>query len=158
MKVHATLLAAAACGVMAGPARANQPVDWYLVFFDSGSDRRAANVDIILHNFVLYRHSVSQGGEGDVQIFGAADRVGSDAYNLHLSCRRARAVRNYLVRSGVPSHRIRLWGFGESNPIRDTADGVAAQNRYVMLRVIRWGSRDPTEREWSLASPCPEKP
>ena len=77
----------------------------------------------------------AQGGVA-VIVEGHTDSVGSDAYNLKLSRRRAAAVRQYLVKHGIPSNRITTEGFGESHPVasNDTEDG-RAQNRRVELRV-----------------------
>lgn len=65
-------------------------------------------------------------------IEGHTDSVGSDAYNLKLSERRANAARDYLVSQGVDASRITTMGLGESKPIasNDTAEG-RAQNRRV---------------------------
>ncbi len=70
----------------------------------------------------------------NVQVQGHTDSVGTDAYNLRLSDRRAATVKNYLVSQGVAASRLTTKGFGESNPVasNDTADG-RAQNRRVEL-------------------------
>jgi len=77
--------------------------------------------------------------EGGVAVIaeGHTDSVGTEAYNLGLSKRRAAAVRDYLVAGGIAADRIQSEGFGESKPVasNDTADG-RAQNRRVELRVI----------------------
>ena len=49
-------------------------------------------------------------------ITGHADRIGTEAYNQHLSERRANAVKAYLVQQGVPAERIKASGKGESEP------------------------------------------
>jgi len=76
--------------------------------------------------------------EGGIAVIaeGHTDSVGSDAYNMKLSQRRAKAVRDYLVAAGISARRISAEGFGESQPVasNDTADG-RAQNRRVELRV-----------------------
>ena len=53
----------------------------------------------------------------DVDITGYADRLGSDAYNLKLSQRRADAVRTYLVGRGIDGARLKAYGKGEANPV-----------------------------------------
>jgi len=53
----------------------------------------------------------------DVDITGYADRLGSDAYNLKLSQRRADAVRTYLVGKGIDGARLKAYGKGEANPV-----------------------------------------
>jgi outer membrane protein len=65
---------------------------------------------------------------------GHTDSVGSEAYNLALSDRRAKAVFDYLSSRGVDPARLSSVGKGESAPIADnsTAEG-RQQNRRVML-------------------------
>jgi len=48
---------------------------------------------------------------------GYTDRIGSKAYNLKLSQRRAEAVKAYLVSKGIPANRILAEGKGEANPV-----------------------------------------
>jgi OOP family OmpA-OmpF porin len=50
-------------------------------------------------------------------VTGHADRIGSDAYNLQLSQRRADAVKDYLVEQGVDPARIQTASKGESEPV-----------------------------------------
>jgi outer membrane protein OmpA-like peptidoglycan-associated protein len=54
---------------------------------------------------------------GEVDITGHTDRLGSEAYNLELSKRRADAVKGYLVDKGVESRRLRARAKGESSPV-----------------------------------------
>ena len=48
---------------------------------------------------------------------GHTDSVGSDAYNMKLSLRRANAVKAFLVSKGIPADRIFTAGKGESSPV-----------------------------------------
>ena len=59
------------------------------------------------------------------------DSVGSDAYNMDLSLRRAQATRAMLVRGGVELSRISVVGGGESNPLADNSseEGRAINRR-----------------------------
>jgi outer membrane protein OmpA-like peptidoglycan-associated protein/Tol biopolymer transport system component len=54
-----------------------------------------------------------------IEVGGHTDNVGDDAMNMKLSHERAKAVREYLVKSGVVAERIQAKGYGESNPIAD---------------------------------------
>ena len=65
-------------------------------------------------------------------IVGHTDSVGSEAYNMGLSQRRAESVANHLRSQGVDVSAWTVTGMGESQPIasNDTAEG-RAQNRRV---------------------------
>lgn len=52
-----------------------------------------------------------------IQISGHTDDVGSDKENLELSRKRALAVEQYLIRSGIQQARISSIGYGESRPM-----------------------------------------
>jgi OmpA-OmpF porin, OOP family len=74
--------------------------------------------------------------ETRVQIAGHTDSVGSAAYNMNLSERRARAVLEYLVNAGIDRNRLSARGYGFSEPVADNAtDAGRAANRRVELRV-----------------------
>src|SRR5690606_13986558 len=45
-------------------------------------------------------------------LVGHADEVGTDAYNMHLSVRRANNMREVLVRAGIPASQIQALGKG----------------------------------------------
>jgi len=69
-----------------------------------------------------------------VSVQGYTDAIGSDEYNQALSVRRAESVYRYLVNRGVDPERLRVEGFGKTNPVasNDTETG-RAQNRRVEL-------------------------
>lgn len=69
------------------------------------------------------------------------DSVGTAEYNLDLSERRARSVKEFLVKEGVPPPSIRFKGMGYSRPLADNStDEGRAKNRRVEFRV--------TYRDW----------
>ena len=72
----------------------------------------------------------------NVEIQGHTDSIGSAAYNLKLSQRRADSVKAYLVSKGVNGAELTAHGFGKTKPIasNDTAEG-RAQNRRVEFEV-----------------------
>ncbi len=53
-----------------------------------------------------------------ITVTGHTDRIGSHAYNMKLSTRRAEAVKNYLVESaGIPAGKIAAKGTDGSDPV-----------------------------------------
>ena len=64
-------------------------------------------------------------------IEGHTDNVGSATLNQQLSTRRADAVKDALVKQGVPIARIKTQGFGLTKPIADngTPEGRQANRR-----------------------------
>ena len=52
-----------------------------------------------------------------IDLIGHTDRLGSDAYNLRLSERRAKTVKNYLIKKGVDGGKMVDKGRGESEPV-----------------------------------------
>ncbi len=67
---------------------------------------------------------------------GYTDSIGSDAYNMKLSQRRAEAVVSYLTSKGIAASRLTAVGHGKANPVADnkTEEG-RARNRRVELVV-----------------------
>lgn len=47
---------------------------------------------------------------------GHTDRIGSDAYNMKLSVRRAAAVKDYLVSKGIAANQVYTEGKGKTQP------------------------------------------
>ena len=73
-------------------------------------------------------------------VSGHTDSVGSYAYNLELSHRRAQAVCAYLIRRAPCSlqHRLRCRGYGFTRPLSDnTTPEGRARNRRVELHLWR---------------------
>lgn len=73
-----------------------------------------------------------------VEIAGHTDPVGSDAYNLKLSERRATSVTNYLIEKGVAKERILTSFFGETKPVDTTNTKVGnRKNRRVEFKIVK---------------------
>jgi OOP family OmpA-OmpF porin len=68
---------------------------------------------------------------------GHTDSIGKASYNKKLSIRRAQAVKDYLVKLGIPSERIFIDGKGATQPVASnkTSQG-RARNRRVDVEVI----------------------
>jgi outer membrane protein OmpA-like peptidoglycan-associated protein len=71
-----------------------------------------------------------------VVITGHTDNVGSEEYNQALSLKRAQAVKNWLVRKGIESSRMRTVGKGENEPVasNETEEG-RLENRRIEFYV-----------------------
>ena len=74
--------------------------------------------------------------EGNFEIQGHTDDIGSEANNLKLSQKRAQSVVDYLISKGVNGSRLKAVGYGESAPKYDnkTADGRAQNRRIEIVR------------------------
>ncbi len=75
---------------------------------------------------------IAQNPGTPVGVLGHTDATGPEQYNQGLSERRAQSVADYLVGQGVDQSRLRVQGFGESEPVasNDTREG-RSQNRRV---------------------------
>ena len=73
-------------------------------------------------------------GSARITATGHTDTSGPEAYNMALSLRRANAVKDALVRDGVPAQAITVIGMGEKGLLVPTGDGVREpQNRRVEI-------------------------
>jgi outer membrane protein OmpA-like peptidoglycan-associated protein len=72
-----------------------------------------------------------------IEVAGHTDSVGSAAYNLQLSEKRANSVAAYLASRGVDRTRMVTIGAGKDHPIasNDTEEG-RAQNRRVEITIV----------------------
>ena len=75
-------------------------------------------------------------GNARITATGHTDTSGPESYNMALSLRRANAVKDALVREGVPAQAISVVGRGEQGLLVQTGDGVREpQNRRVEIVV-----------------------
>src|SRR6202051_3063625 len=70
-----------------------------------------------------------------LKIEGYTDAIGSEEYNQTLSEKRAEAVRDYLVSSGVSMNNVAAQGLGKADPVADnsTASGRKLNRRVEMI-------------------------
>ncbi len=72
-----------------------------------------------------------------VSVNGHTDDVGTDEYNQRLSERRAQAVRDYLVKAGLPADIMTVTGHGKKRPlVAGTSESARAKNRRVELGIV----------------------
>jgi outer membrane protein OmpA-like peptidoglycan-associated protein len=94
--------------------------------FDSSNLKPGAYREIDRTAGVLNRYP-----QTTILVEGHTDSKGAEAYNQQLSERRAQAVRDARVNRGVDARRLRVIGYGESQPISSSD----AMNRRVELRI-----------------------
>ena len=75
--------------------------------------------------------------EATAQLEGHTDYMGTDAYNMNLSKRRAENVKKYLVEKfNIKASRISTVGYGESKPIASNENDAGRQrNRRVVANI-----------------------
>jgi iron complex outermembrane receptor protein len=103
----------------------------YLVFFDFNMSDLTAQATRIVDQ------AASNAGPAKVTrltVTGHTDTVGSDAYNMRLSRRRAESVAARLEKDGIPASEIEVVAKGKRDLLVPTADGVKEpQNRRVQI-------------------------
>ena len=102
--------------------------------------------DLTPESYPILEHAVrvlAAQPEALVAVDGHTDWMGSDAYNVRLSYRRANTVYTYLVNAGIDENRLAFRGYGESVPVAPNAneDGSdnpegRAENRRVELNIL----------------------
>ncbi|MDR2426612.1 MAG: OmpA family protein [Endomicrobium sp.] len=76
--------------------------------------------------------------DNKISVEGHTDWKGSVSYNQKLSENRAKSVRDFLVKEGVDSSRIKMVGYGKLRPVasNETAKG-RDQNRRVEIIILK---------------------
>ena len=72
-----------------------------------------------------------------IAVYGYTDDVGSPTYNLQLSRRRAEAVRDFFVQTGIPTTIMSTKGFGKADPrVPGDSEQARAANRRVEIGIV----------------------
>jgi outer membrane protein OmpA-like peptidoglycan-associated protein len=115
---------AVAAAPMAGPRA-------FTVFFDFDKSNITPDADRVL---VQAAESAKSGEFTRIRATGHADTAGPPRYNMALSIRRANAVRDVLVREGIPASQIVVVGRGETQLLVPTPDQTREpRNRRVEI-------------------------
>ena len=122
----------AAAAYVPPPAVAPAPAPKsYLVFFDFNKS------DLTPQAIAIVDTAAKNAGPAKVtklSVTGHTDTVGSDAYNMRLSRRRAESVATELEKQGIPASEIAIFAKGKHDLLIPTADGVKEpQNRRVQI-------------------------
>ena len=72
-----------------------------------------------------------------IAVYGYTDDVGTQTYNLQLSQRRAEAVRDFLMQTGISPTIMSTKGFGKSDPrVPGDSEQARAANRRVEIGIV----------------------
>lgn len=116
------------------------------VYFETNKYNLSSNsilaLDKLLKIFAEYP-------ETNILIEGHTDDVGTDAYNLGLSQRRAEAVGNYLRNTGLSSDRLIIRWYGESQPkvANDTKENRALNRRVQFVITANEKMKEEAKKE-----------
>ncbi len=114
----------------AAPATAPM-VHQFVVFFDFNKSTITPEARQIIEQAAAAAKSQ---GAASINLTGHTDTVGTEAYNMKLSIRRAEAVKKVLVELGVAAKEIGVVGKGKTELLVPTADGVREpKNRRVEI-------------------------
>jgi outer membrane protein OmpA-like peptidoglycan-associated protein len=109
-------------------ALAKQSTTYYPFNVDTLSESNKQNLQTLIEY-------LNQNPAAKITVFGNADRLGSEAYNLSLSASRAKKVKDYLVSQGIQANRIKTVAYGEVK-----AKGETEEER-ALNRCVEFGIR-----------------
>ena len=73
-----------------------------------------------------------------IEIGGHTDTDGSAEQNQQLSLQRAEAVRQYLIKQGLPAAHLKVKGYGATQPLVSNETPLGkAQNRRIEFRLVK---------------------
>jgi len=76
--------------------------------------------------------------QGKLRVEGNCDEFGTDEYNHALGLKLAKSVKQVLVSNGIPSSKIDVVSYGESNPVcTGTTPACHAKNRRAEINRVR---------------------
>lgn len=128
MSSHTDMLGSLMSGIQ------NQVKNVYFDFdkFNIKADQQA----IVSSNAALFnQHGAST---LSIKVEGNCDEWGTDEYNYALGLKRAKSVKDSLIKNGVSADRIAVVSYGESNPVcTSKTKSCDADNRRVEFKVLQ---------------------
>ncbi len=98
------------------------------------------DVDTLQQNVKLIQgddEAMAIANKYSLKLEGNCDEWGSDEYNFALGLKRANAVKDELINSGVASERITLVSYGASNPVcTEKTQECWSKNRRVDFKLL----------------------
>jgi outer membrane protein OmpA-like peptidoglycan-associated protein len=72
-----------------------------------------------------------------IELSGHTDTRGNPQLLLQLSSKRVVAVKNYLIKKGIPANRIIARGYGGSKPLGTGSEEIEIKNRRVEFKILK---------------------
>lgn len=115
------------------PVKVGSQTHLYNLFFDTGSDKILETSEPELDELTRF---LVQNPSLQVEIQGHTDNVGTAAYNLDLSEKRAQAVVDYLTARGIAIERLTSKGYGFTMPVESNeTEAGRARNRRTTVKI-----------------------
>jgi len=104
------------------------------VVFSSGSTEINRTSELALQPLI---NSLREKPTQKIELRGFSDHSGGYDINITISQKRANAVRNHLVQSGIESSRVTAVGYGANNPMADNRTAIGrTMNRRIEYIII----------------------
>lgn len=109
-----------------------KPVILNNVNFETGSSKLNEVSKAELNRLIEF---LKENAKLKIALYGHTDNLGETEFNIQLSIRRTRTVKDYLLSKGINSGRISYKGFGEKRPIasNNTALGRSLNRRVEFI-------------------------
>lgn len=116
--------------------KGNETIERHTVFFDTDSFVLTKDALNLLDKKIL--PSVKDTKARKITIEGYCDERGSRAYNNKLGKKRALSVKEFLVKNGIKSSKVRVKTYGESNPVDlGHNESAWAKNRRAITVIVK---------------------
>jgi outer membrane protein OmpA-like peptidoglycan-associated protein len=106
----------------------------FILYFENDSAKMTQESKNLLPNVLK---TIKNRRPNEVYVMGHTDLVGTDAYNIQLSSRRANYVRDLLVSSGIKSSALFVSYYGKARPLVPTHDGVPEPSNRRVEVIVR---------------------
>jgi len=106
------------------------------IYFDLNTNNFNSKTD---KTFVeLFEYLATLNGNYRILLIGGSDRIGKKLYNDIIARNRSLAVKNRLIKNGIPENLIQMKSFGDDNPkIITTPNEQDYNNRRVGIYILK---------------------